>query len=171
MIEETLRADHDVLQGFFQTIFDTKEKLVVQKTFEHLRHLLSVHIQTEEETLYSRLISSDAISTFVRNGQEKHRLMHLLLTELNSINADAGSAEWFAKFHTLYGLTRHHFQEEEKIISTLSGHLFPEENEQINREFKDRKQVLMELMRSEGSIKSELVAVPPHHVMDANVSG
>ena len=108
-----LKEDHDKVKEIMEEIKNTssgahkkRENLFVQ-----LKAELMAHAMVEEAVFYATLRSKKDLKDDVLEGLNEHRVLDMLLSELDSIPKD--NPQWDAKFHFLKELLEHHVEDEE----------------------------------------------------------
>jgi len=109
-----LKDDHDNLKDIMEKIGETSERAHKQreKLFSQLKGALTAHAKVEEAVFYATLRPKEDLSEDVLEGVNEHRVLDMLLSELDSIPKD--NPQWTAKFHFLKELLEHHVSDEEE---------------------------------------------------------
>lgn len=103
-------------------LIDRSEKF--PQDFHLLRNELIHHINMEEEVLYPILLQAGLLEGEIRNAWEEHRLMMLLLQEMDRLCVLDKS--WQPKFHALKKILLSHINEEEIVLfPKIKRHMAP----------------------------------------------
>ncbi len=140
-IFDLLRTEHREVASLMEAIAATEENGAEDRPalFGRLYKALLPHARAEEETLYARIREEDATRDIALEGVQEHRVVSLLLGELNEM-ATHGET-WMAKFKVLKENVDHHVKEEE-------GEMFPKarkvlsarEQEEITTAYREARQ-------------------------------
>lgn len=146
---ELIKSDHETMRGIFEEFESAssardQERLVQQALLE-----LDVHAAIEEEIYYpavAQALGSDEQET-VREAEEEHHVVHLLIDELRQMQGDAPN--YAAKFTVLMENVRHHMEEEEsEMLPEAASVLGDERSMELGSQMWERKQQLTEELRS-----------------------
>jgi len=110
---ELLKADHKLVDGYFQQTEATEEDSEKKALFEKINAELTVHAHIEEKIFYPRLLEEgdEELQDIVKEGLEEHHQVKMFLREIAAL-AD-GSEKLDPKLTVLIEDTRHHVMEEE----------------------------------------------------------
>ena len=114
---QMLRDDHKALRALFAR-YDRSRKGEKPQIAHQIIQALTMHARIEERVVYPAFRAAFKEPGLVYEAVEEHRVVHVLLEELNRFRPGPGSATFEAKLKVLRELVKHHVDEEE-------GHLFP----------------------------------------------
>lgn len=134
----------------FKALFAKWEKLGADEgeqkedIFLMLKAELGDHATVEEELFYPALaeVQHDDAAKFVHEAEEEHRIVKMLISELEA--TDFGSAEFEGKMKVLKDTVEHHAEEEERDLFPLFRKLPPIQQDEISERLRARKIELSE---------------------------
>jgi len=114
---ELLKADHKVVDGYFQQTEATEEDSEKKALFEKINTHLTVHAHIEEKIFYPRLLEEgdEELQDIVKEGLEEHRQVKMFLREIAALADESEKLD--PKLKVLIEDTRHHVMEEEGEMS------------------------------------------------------
>ena len=133
-----MRDQHELIRDVIDVLKDedasTKEKTEAVREFAHL---LKMHSQAEEETIYDALAEEAASEMAVLEAFEEHRIAEDLLQEIEDRHTGSRwDQKLSAKAKVMAQLVEHHIeQEEDKIFDLAEEELSEEELIQLGEEF------------------------------------
>lgn len=145
-----LKTDHDNVKKILKKIEETSNNAgkTRETLFAQLKNELLAHSKVEEAVFYATLLPNKDLKENVLEGLNEHRIVDMLLAELDSIPKD--NPQWHAKFHFLKELIEHHVEDEE-------GEMFPKAKKALDDETAEE---LGELMtQREDAVKEALEPV------------
>jgi hemerythrin-like domain-containing protein len=110
---QLLKEDHKEVAKMMNRLEETTENAVKtrEELFVELKKELDVHAFVEETYLYPLLKDVGDTKKITMEAYEEHRLVKILLEELDDLAKDA--EEWGPKFKVLKENVEHHVEEEE----------------------------------------------------------
>ncbi|MEQ9314670.1 MAG: hemerythrin domain-containing protein [Henriciella sp.] len=154
-IYETLKQDHDrhrqLLASIADTSGDSEER---RELWDKFFHDVSAHAAAEEETFYSKLISTEDGQPEGRHSVAEHKELDDLMEELNEI--EFSSPAWLTKFKDLKDRYEHHVEEEEEdIFPVAKENIGKDGTGKIGSAFEKRKEAELELVEEKAEEKLE----------------
>ncbi len=130
-----LRAEHYAIIHLLEQVSSTPMESQRQILFAQLHLSLLPHLKAEEETLYPRLQHRDTTRDVALEGEQEHRIITLLLGELQSMVTHGDI--WMAKFKVFQSNVYHHLdQEEGTMIAEAAAVLSLDETRDIARTYR-----------------------------------
>ena len=129
---DILKEDHKRVSDLFEKLEPTTERAVKTRgdLFATLKMELDVHAHIEETILYPVLKEVEETRDITLEGIEEHRIVKLLLAELNEMPKD--TEQWTAKLTVLKENVEHHVEEEEgEMFKQARSALSKEQIEQL----------------------------------------
>ncbi|GGB63933.1 hemerythrin domain-containing protein [Henriciella pelagia] len=154
-IYETLKQDHDrhrqLLASIADTSGDSEER---RELWDKFFHDVSAHAAAEEETFYSKLISTEDGQPEGRHSVAEHKEIDDMIEELNEI--EFSSPAWLAKFKEMRDRYEHHIDEEEEdIFPVAQENIGKDGTGKIGSAFEKRKEAELELVEEKAEEKLE----------------
>jgi iron-sulfur cluster repair protein YtfE (RIC family) len=124
---ELLKADHKVVDGYFQEFEATDDESKQRELFEKIAEELTIHAHLEEKIFYPALLEEgdEELQDIVKEGIEEHHLVKQTIREISNLAEESEKLE--PKLTVLAENTRHHVMEEE-------GEMFQMVEEQLDAE-------------------------------------
>lgn len=115
-IYSLLHKDHAKVKSIFQKLEETTARGVKAREllFLTLKAELTAHAEAEEKFLYPELVDPKASRPITLEAIEEHRVVKMLLAELESDPKD--TEQWAAKLKVLQENVEHHVKEEENEL-------------------------------------------------------
>ncbi len=110
-IFEEIRNEHEQIKDMLAALGQGGRD---DDAFEKLRTELTAHHKAEEQTLFKRLETEDAVRDTVLEGYEEHKVIGRILTDIAQTTAD--DEKWAAKLEVLTENVEHHVEEEEGTL-------------------------------------------------------
>lgn len=130
-----LRAEHYRIIHLMERISATEAEAERQVLFGELHQALLPHLRAEEEALYPRLQHTPATRSAGLEGEQEHRIINLLLSELQHMATHGDT--WMAKFKVFEANMYHHIdQEEGSMFADAAAVLSPEETQDIAKTYR-----------------------------------
>ncbi|RIJ30954.1 hemerythrin domain-containing protein [Henriciella algicola] len=154
-IYETLKKDHDKHREMLDLIASTSgDNEMRRDVWDKFYHDVSAHAAAEEETFYSKLISTEDGQPEGRHSVAEHKELDDLMEELN--DTDMSSPAWLTKFKKLKDRYEHHMEEEENDVFPVAKETVGKDgNEKLGSAFKKRKEAEFELVEEKAEEKLE----------------
>ena len=135
-----LKDDHQSVSSILQQLTQTPatETMKRQALFAELQHSLTRHSEAEEATFYALLRQHEQTRDVVRNAQQEHQRIEVLLHELERM--DTNDLRWGVTLQTLKDLVEHHVHEEEGQVFARARNILPAwQAEDLGRQFAQAK--------------------------------
>ena len=143
---ELLKNDHDEVEELFEKYEKAGDNADATKRalFEQIREALTIHMDIEETIFYPavKAIRSEEIKDEVREADEEHHVVKILLGELGKMSPS--DEQFDAKMTVLKENVEHHVEEEEgELLPDAKKRLSDELLEQLGDEMEERKENLL----------------------------
>jgi len=139
-----LKEDHQAVKKLFQEYekIDGAEGRRREDIFERIKTLLTIHARIEEEIFYPAVerAQDEEAGDLVREAQEEHRLVKMLLEELSGLTP--GEETFEAKMKVLKENVLHHAEEEQNDIFPVFDELDRVERDDVSERLQSRKREL-----------------------------
>lgn len=142
-----IKDHHLLLKNAFPILKDARiSQQKKRRTLIQFLEALKMHSTSEEETLYTRILSEPEASIQCLAGMEEHRIASGIAQELESqVRGKHWSEEFEAKLKILVKIVESHIREEEKILLPLVREkLSRAELEDLGRQYLSRCKVNIE---------------------------
>jgi hemerythrin superfamily protein len=111
-VYDVLKEDHKEVSKLLDKIEKaSNQEDIRQELFLEVKKELDLHAFVEETYFYPALKDADQTKEITLEAYEEHRIVKILLEELEGLDEDA--EEWGAKFKVLKENVEHHVEEEE----------------------------------------------------------
>jgi len=143
---ELLKNDHDEVEDLFEQYEKSGDRAMAKKQelFLQIRDALTIHMDIEETIFYPavKAIRDEEIKDEVREADEEHHLVKILLGELSKMTPS--DEQFDAKMTVLKENIEHHVEEEEsELLPDAKKKLTDELLEQLGDEMEERKEKLL----------------------------
>jgi hypothetical protein len=150
-ITTILKKDHRVVSGMFLTLETLGRASTVARNtlFQTIKTELESHAKAEEEVFYTAVarVGSGEAQEVTGHSRDEHQEIIDLLAEIDMMGPNA--AQFMAKVAELKQTVQHHVQEEETKVHTLATeHMYTEELEELGRRFTARKKELRKMAKA-----------------------
>ncbi len=147
---ELLKKDHREVEKLFEAYDEAGDEAYATKQglFNEILAALKVHMDIEETIFYPAVkkVSSKEVKDEVREADEEHHVVKLLLSELARMKPQ--DEQFDAKVTVLKENIEHHVEEEEtELLPDARKHLAKEMLEQLGDEMEERKESLQTASR------------------------
>lgn len=105
---EVLKREHKEIKRLLKRA-DTDPR-----QFSHLAQKLTMHVQTEEDVLYTPLRNDRHLHSMILEGFAEHHVVDLIMREIE--RSKTGTDEWHAKLKVMKENLEHHIEEEEEVL-------------------------------------------------------
>jgi hypothetical protein len=137
-VYDVLKEDHKEVSKLMDRIEKAGEGDSREKLFLEVKKELDLHAFVEETYFYPALKEADQSKEITLEAYEEHRVVKILLEELEGLDQDA--EEWGAKFKVLKENVEHHVEEEEgELFKQARKILSDEQAEAIGAEIVTEK--------------------------------
>lgn len=129
---EVLKREHKEIKRLLKRA-DTDPR-----QFSHLAQKLTMHVQTEEDVLYTPLRNDRHLHSMILEGFAEHHVVDLIMREIE--RSKTGTDEWHAKLKVMKENLEHHIEEEEGEMFKQARQVFDKDTlEELGERMQTRK--------------------------------
>jgi hemerythrin superfamily protein len=138
-IYKRIKADHDFHRELLDKLENTEgDSDTRRQQWYRFFYDVKAHAAAEEETLYAKLISTEAGQPDARHSIHEHQKLDKIMAELNEM--EFSNPGWLQRFKTLKHDYLHHIEEEEEdIFKRAHKEIGDDDRGQIGDKFASRK--------------------------------
>jgi hemerythrin superfamily protein len=131
-----LKKDHRRIADLMAQVLAARNPDRREDIFDEIKHQLTLHSETEEETFYAALEDEDETEENVEMAEEDHDEIKQLMMKLSAMSAN--SEKWLEVFGEFKHAVEHHVKDEEERIFEKARMILDEEEEEQLAEDMDR---------------------------------